>query len=284
MRIDSLESTPFELIHGCFIESFKDYAVNMTAISSQVLQRRARKNNWVPRLSSGAWDSEELIGITLVGVDEVAGENIAYDICTGVVPESRGRGLAGRMMDQIMPRLREAGVRAMQLEVLENNSPAISAYKRTGFSEVRRLVSYTRAGKITGSKSTPFEIRPIGLDELLGLSTELDFEPSFEQRDRAITHLEHELIMLGADVNGQIVAAIAYDPVTEWLMRLVSRRSNRRRGAATALINDLADRLDADNLIKAINIDASDEATRALMKSAGFLNSLGQLEMRLELA
>jgi len=283
MRIESLESTPFKAIHGCFMSAFEDYAVGMAAVTEPVLRRRAVKNNWVPGLSCGVWDSSNLVAITLIGVDEIDGERTAYDICTGVVSGCRGRGLAGAMMDEISPKLVKADISALQLEVLEENVSAIKAYKRGGFRQVRRLVSYSGSADCISGRSNPFRIVEISCKDLLELAAEQDFRPSFEQRDEAIRHLEKELIMLGAFLDDQLVAAIAHDPCTDWLMRLVTHREHRRLGAASALLSRLADELQKDKPVRAINIDSHDRASRAFMQSMGLKKLLGQLEMRLEL-
>ena len=283
MQLTSLEATPFSLVHDCFIQSFGDYAVDMSSVTEAVLRRRAFKNDWVPALSSGALDGNALVAITLVGMDEVAGERIAYDICTGVTPGHRGQALAGKMLDDIMRRLKDSKITAMQLEVLANNTPAIRAYERAGFYELRELLSYTGLTDANINPDSTFTIEDIDVDQLTGLNGDLDYQPSFEQRDRAIRNLADELIMLGAFSDDRLIAAIAHDPVTDWLMRLVTRRSHRRQGAATILIRHLADRLGAGQPVKAINLDSRDHSSHAFFNSVGLERSLVQKEMRLNL-
>jgi ribosomal-protein-alanine N-acetyltransferase len=61
----------------------------------------------------------------------------------------RGRGLARRLLTLHLRRLAGLGVRAVFLEVGENNVPAIQLYTRAGFHEVSRRENYYRdaAGK-----------------------------------------------------------------------------------------------------------------------------------------
>jgi ribosomal-protein-alanine N-acetyltransferase len=60
----------------------------------------------------------------------------------------RGRGIARRLLDLHLRRLAGLGLRAVFLEVDEDNQPALRLYRRTGFAEVGRRPGYYRtAGK-----------------------------------------------------------------------------------------------------------------------------------------
>ena len=52
------------------------------------------------------------------------------------VPEFRGRGLAGTLLQEIMQRGREAGYQKAQVGYLIGNTPAMRAYERIGFKTV----------------------------------------------------------------------------------------------------------------------------------------------------
>jgi len=279
----SLKQVPFAEIHACFAAAFADYAVKSVVMDENALRRRADKNDWVPECSVGVQADGKLVAVSLTGIDVVGEETRAYDICTGIIPEHRGKGLAGMIIKAMVPRLVQAGAAAFQLEVLQNNLAGIRAYEKAGFVTTRALVSHE--GTIDEVVPAPSQVfvRSIGLRELLQLSSQLEFQPSFEQRDAAIVNLRDDLITLGAVENERCVAALAYDPETAWIMRLVTHRQFRRRGLARALLSDLACRIDDGGIIKAVNIDERDEATRALMFKCGMKESLKQWEMRLSL-
>jgi ribosomal-protein-alanine N-acetyltransferase len=59
----------------------------------------------------------------------------------------QGRGLARRMLDLHLRRLAGAGLRAVYLEVDEQNVPARRLYTRAGFREVGRRPGYYSGGK-----------------------------------------------------------------------------------------------------------------------------------------
>lgn len=62
-----------------------------------------------------------------------------------LVPEARGQGAGRWCMGQLLDEARARGERAMVLEVIEQNAPAVGLYKGCGFGTRRRLVSYVAA-------------------------------------------------------------------------------------------------------------------------------------------
>jgi ribosomal protein S18 acetylase RimI-like enzyme len=187
------------------------------------------------------------------------------------------------MMDAMVPGLQKAGAAALQLEVLQSNGEGIRAYEKAGFTITRALVSH--AGPIEAVKPADGRspVRPIGLDELRQLTAQLDFEPSYEQRDSAIAHLQDELLMIGAFEHDRCISAAAFDPATRWIMRMVTHRDFRRQGWASSLLFEAIRQLMDSSVLKAVNIDERDGATRSLMDACGLGESIRQWEMRLEL-
>jgi len=64
-----------------------------------------------------------------------------------VARTSRGRGLAHRLLDLHLRRLAGLGLRAVLLEVDEDNTPARRLYARAGFREVGRRPGYYAQGR-----------------------------------------------------------------------------------------------------------------------------------------
>jgi ribosomal-protein-alanine N-acetyltransferase len=80
---------------------------------------------------------------------EAAGE--AEILSIAVAASQRGRGLARQLLAHHMRRLAGIGVKAIFLEVDENNAPARRLYDRAGFREVgRREAYYSRGPGIKG--------------------------------------------------------------------------------------------------------------------------------------
>ncbi len=82
---------------------------------------------------------EEAVGAALIAIrgwsSRLAGMSI--------IPGRRGQGIGRWLMKELIKEARERGDRRMELEVIEQNGPAVSLYKNAGFVTLRRLVSYS---------------------------------------------------------------------------------------------------------------------------------------------
>lgn len=76
-----------------------------------------------------------------------AGE--AEILSIAVAASSKGKGLAGQLLRRHLGRLAAMAVRAVFLEVDEDNTPALRLYRKAGFREVGRRTGYypTQGGK-----------------------------------------------------------------------------------------------------------------------------------------
>jgi ribosomal protein S18 acetylase RimI-like enzyme len=76
-----------------------------------------------------------------------------------LVPEARGAGVGTGLIERLIDEARSRGERAMVLEVIEQNEPAVRLYGKCGFRTVRRLVSYVASpphgGGQAGQKEQP---------------------------------------------------------------------------------------------------------------------------------
>jgi len=61
-----------------------------------------------------------------------------------VAPQSRRRGVGGRLLDAGLGMIREQGAREVFLEVRESNAAAIALYKSRGFADLSRRARYYR--------------------------------------------------------------------------------------------------------------------------------------------
>ena len=74
-------------------------------------------------------------------VDSRAGRP-AYMVTIDIAPEFRKAGVASTLLAEVEKRLRTSGVRAIRLEVAENNEAAIAFYRRHAFREIGRKAGY----------------------------------------------------------------------------------------------------------------------------------------------
>jgi len=59
-----------------------------------------------------------------------------------VVPDARGRGVGGALVETVIERVKERGAHELFLEVRESNGVAQSIYRNRGFTVVGRRRSY----------------------------------------------------------------------------------------------------------------------------------------------
>jgi ribosomal-protein-alanine N-acetyltransferase len=95
--------------------------------------------NGVPAVDHGGGVSR-VVGYVLAMV--AADEGEIADLA--VAPAVRRRGVAGELLDRVAADARQAGVRALYLEVRESNVAAIALYRSRGFGPVGRRRGYYR--------------------------------------------------------------------------------------------------------------------------------------------
>lgn len=298
---DALRLGPveFDQLHTAFRDAFADYSMDASHVTEENLRLRGAKNGVDYAASVGAYDGDRLVGFLLVGLGPWRGEPAAFDAGTGIVPAYRGRGLARRMFEHALPGLRARGVKRFVLEVLQDNARARRAYEKSGFAVTRELRCYTLdpaalppAPLLSDAAVPPapdllpaagpslFALREVDRRQVLALAGEADWQPSWECSCEAVMRLPGELLCLGAFDGEDCVGALAWAPFFRWLLTLVVRRDRRRRGAGTALLRGLAERLPADGAkINLLNVDASDAGMRAFVERLGFDHLVDQYEM-----
>lgn len=63
-------------------------------------------------------------------------------VVMGVVPEAQGQGVGQRLLRELLAEARRRGDRRFELEVIEQNPPALALYRKAGFQRVQRLLEF----------------------------------------------------------------------------------------------------------------------------------------------
>ena len=229
-------------LYQTFLEAFSDYSVRVTDNSEKWFPNRLTKNGVDFNLSVGAFDRGKMIGFTMAGVGEKNGVMCAFDAMTGIVKPHRGKGIARKMFEFMVPGLKKAGIREFWLEVLQNNEAAIKAYQNTGFSIVREFDCYTIAFnklnlKMPGDKM--IRIKVLDKMELGFYEGFLDWQPSWENSFASIIRIPDETVLLEARYGEARAGLLVYYPTLNWIMCLAVDKPYRRKGIATALLHQL---------------------------------------------
>ena len=264
-----------------FVEAFSDYAVDMSHVTRELKEARALKNNVDWDVSVGVFDGERMVAFTLIAVDDWSGHSAAFDAATGVVPGYRGRGLAGRMLEHALPELRRRGVTRFVLEVLQQNEPAIRAYRRSGFEVERAFDCFAvEPARLSTGPDADHVVSTLPRGALAALDPQMDWRPSWENGPRAIARIPDALVVLGVVQDDLLVGSIVYSPLLGWIMALVVHREHRGRGVASSLLRGLIDRLPRNVAqVRLVNVDGEDSAMRAFLERRGFVHTVSQFEM-----
>ncbi|MEA2339743.1 MAG: hypothetical protein QOE82_3750 [Thermoanaerobaculia bacterium] len=265
MTFRTLTGDDFDAVVAAFNEAFSDYAVRFSMTALQLREICARRAV-VFELSVGAFDGDHLVGFTLNGFDG----QTAYDSGTGVIPSHRRQGLARGMMEYILPVLCDAGARQYLLEVIESNSRAVALYESLGFKTTREFTCW----KFESNGSRDASIRPIELDQIENFR---DVEPSWQNSDAAIRRALDPRTILGAFDGDLLTGYAVVFPRTHDLAQLAIRRTHRRRGIGSALLECAA--AEAEGTVRILNVDASDEGIDAFLRARGSEQFIRQREM-----
>jgi ribosomal protein S18 acetylase RimI-like enzyme len=289
-ELDFLTDVSDARIVSAFNMAFSDYALKMDERSEAWLHNRMVKNNVDYDCSVGAFVDNDLVGFSLTGIDDWQGVYSAYDAATGIIEDYRGQGLAARMFDFALPRLRDMKVKQFLLEVLQENEPAIKAYSRVGFNITREFDCFIwnpgetpmPGGVVSGN--TVFEIRDIDKTQVCQLADHLDFHPSWEVSLSAVSRIPGDVLAYGAFMDGQLVGTLVYFPLMEWLVNLAVHREVRRCSVGTRLLQHLAARLPRETgTVKLINVEKGAGGMKPFLESIGFAYEISQYEMAMKL-
>ena len=258
--------------------SFEGYLVPIQ-MTAQAFERRFRGEDLDP-FASRVYYGEA--GGSPVGTVLVARRGWTSRIAAmGLAPEARGQGLGRRLLGEAVEGARSRGDRAVYLEVIEQNTPAVRLYTSFGFRALRRLVGYRKE-------------RPEDTPETMDILSELDplefsrivareGDPDLPWMLAAETLAAASWPVRAVHLEDRAFALIG-DPAAEMLqlMALIVPRAERRQGLGGRLVRAL----EASFPGRALAVSAivpEDLAPDFFPKLGWERTKLSQLEMRLDL-
>ena len=270
-------------IHQCMTESFADYAVDMSYMTHERMINRHIKNGIDYGMSIGAYYGDKMIGFTAVGIDEWQGQKAAFDAGTGIIKAHRGKGLAKRMFDFSEEKLVKNGIKKFVLEVLQENEPAIKAYKKTGFEVSRSLDCFwMKSENIKLIDQTMYEIRELSKTDILKFKDFTDWQPSWENSFNSIQRIPNELFINGAFHEGECIGFLVFYPHLEWIMMLAVKKEFRRKKVGSTLLNHLyQNNIKNHKVFKMYNSESKDRGFHDFAIAKGFEDVGGQFEMEM---
>lgn len=278
MEFKTLANITIDELLSVFNHSFSDYVIPFH-LTKEVLISKIAAEKLDMNLSAGAFDDGKLVGFILQSEKVENGEKIIYNGGTGVVPESRGKGLVRKMYDFIIPVLKERNANTLLLEVIEGNQPAIRAYENLGFAIVRRLLCFN--GSIQqGKENAEVSIRDLKDFQWDLLCSFWDIEPSWQGSVFVLEPMPENYVTLGASDGEKLVGYIIYGPAAKKIYQFAVDKNYRNRGIGTKLFNAVKEK-NGGQTIALNNVDDSSENTsQFLSEKVGLNNWLSQFEMK----
>ena len=195
----------------------------------------------------------------------------------GVVPEFRGRGLAGTYLAETIAIASEAGAASVELEVLVHNQAAVDLYERAGFERIDELVVWTRTPMRPPAENDPApELRAYDAAAVAALART---SASCWQREpeSVAAAAPFETVLVGADASPDALAFVRRGERAS----LVDARAHDA-AAASALVAALDARFGA-HAIAFANEPAHGALHDALVAHPGWHEFARQHRMRLAL-
>lgn len=270
-----------QLTNNDFIElldainhSFADY-IEPFKLNEEQLKFKIISEDIVLHWSVGVFLDSKLVAFIMHGVRALDSKKIVYNAGTGVLPEYRGKGLVGKMYEFILPFLEQNHVNKLVLEVIENNSSAIRAYEKDGFSIYRKLLCFS--GKIRAEvRNVDICILPLNRliwSEFLAF---WDIQPSWQSYINSMdnSHVDS----LGAFIDGDLVGYVLYSKDRKRIYQIAVSPNQRRRGIASNLIKETYKEMNGEE-IQINNVDSAYESLRFFIEKQGLVNDVNQFEM-----
>lgn len=152
-----------------------------------------------------------------------------------IVPEARRSGVGRALMDQLLTEARARGERAMVLEVIEQNAPAVQLYEACGFQKIRRLTGHAGGPEVSTVAAAPAALEEIDPRTLAALVAEhglpdLPWQISAETIAQATSPTA--AFRLGP--SALLISSPTADTIT--IRAIVTERAHRGRGHSLALL------------------------------------------------
>jgi ribosomal protein S18 acetylase RimI-like enzyme len=274
--IKPLSEESAESLAPVFNEAFSDYLVKVR-VTPESLAIKMKQESVDPLWSAGAYQEGRLVGFILHGCRSTPSGKRLYNAGTGVIPSARGQKLTEQMYRYILPLAQQESISGFVLEVIVENTRALSIYKNIGFDIERTLCCFSGAKPSQLVIENPFSIRPLSSLPEVPQSWR-DSEPSWPAATASLKQVEESLLIAGAYEGERLVGYIAVLAGMGRLLQLAVDPACRRRKIASALVSHCFEVKGYETML-ALNVDEQDKGACAFFESLGWKPAVRQYEM-----
>ncbi len=273
VRFVSAATVSLEAYAAAFTSAFEGYPVAIS-VDATWLARRVRYEQHDLLNSLVVFDGTEVAGMAVLGVRGPRGWVGGF----GVVPRWRGRGLARRLMSELVARARAAGLHSLSLEVLAGNTAALRLYERAGMRVTRDLLVLERPAEwkapATPRVAAPQEAPAAGLLEHF---TRLHREaPAWQREPASLLTAKLRGLYLGPRSRPRAYALVKYTAEGDAHLSDLAAADARQARAMCAALGRLGCALKVQN-------EPERSPYVAPLLEHGFAEVLRQHEMTMEL-
>lgn len=224
-----------------------------------------------------ARDGDQILGLAMLGVRP----DRTWITRLGVLPNKRRRGTGEAMMRYLLQQSRELGVHHVILEVIKDNVPAHTLFRKLGFRETREFLILRRPPGLPQAYAPPYEAMHQDEEAALALLKQRRSVPSWLDDYPSLRNAGGlECIQVELDDGGR--GWLVYQVTVFQLARLVLQTEQGDPTNVTrALLHALHTRYPALDT-KTENLPADDPHLQGML-DMGYVESFRRIEMHLAL-
>ncbi len=277
-KVKLLNTISVDELYQAWEKAFSDYILQ---ISKDELVKMLHRRGYEATLSFGYFEDGQLVSFILNGIGKWQGIKTAYGTGTGTIKSFRKKGLATKVFQAAVPHLQKAGVQQYLLEVLQDNTAAISIYKQQGFTITREFNYFIINNTLSVLRkplNNHFQLKKVSLEAVNKLSHLHDFEPSWQNSNTALLNKPEDFEMLAIYEGGGIVGYGVIEPLRGDIPQLAVHKNYRRLGLGTLIFNELL-KLSKTPKIRVINTDINCESITQFLQQYSIAQQGKQNEM-----
>jgi ribosomal protein S18 acetylase RimI-like enzyme len=275
MQPITLDQVSPEELMSAFNDAFADYAVKVEMTAAK-LKNVIRARSVRLERSFGYLQHDRLVAFMLTGSRRIDERLIAYNAGTGVRRRCQRQGLGRRLLTHTMDVLQALGYHKYLLEVITTNTAAIHLYTGQGFTERRRLHSYSATKPAHLPTTGGAAVAAVDSEWTHRMATLRSHTPTWQNADAAVDAIADHCRLITVGPAPAPAAMAVLDPRFGVLYQFGFASGNAdpaRQVLARAM------EYTATNALHLINVDSEDERINRFLQSAGFGRTISQLEM-----